>query len=109
MANSGAGEVNGVVEVYEMLQAVVRCLVDNPNKIEITVVPQDRGTLFRVLVSPKDIGKVIGASGRTSRAIRIMINAASVKHKLHYSLDIVDGRNSQSAGDRVRPHEVAIG
>jgi HJR/Mrr/RecB family endonuclease len=48
----------GVVEVYEMLLAVSRSLVDRPEDVEIVIVPRDENIVFRVRVYPKDTGKL---------------------------------------------------
>jgi hypothetical protein len=98
MSDSTDDQVDGVVDVYEMLMAVTRSLVDHREEIKIIVVPQNNSVLFRVQLNQKDIGKMIGASGRMSRSIRIILNACCMKYRQKYHLDIVDGSSQPSTG-----------
>jgi len=41
-------------------------------------------------VDPEDLGKVIGRQGRTARALRTVLSAASHRSRRRYTLDIVD-------------------
>lgn len=89
---------SGVVEVYEMLGVLVRALVDHPDEVQIVIVPQNSGILFRVNADPTDIGKIVGIGGRTARHIRAIVLAAGLKHKLSCLIDFVElGKRPKSA------------
>ena len=77
-----------IAEVREMLLTVARSLVDHPEKLTISVIPQETGTLFQIRSSATDVGKLIGNSGRTARAIRLILAANSMKLKHTLRLDI---------------------
>jgi predicted RNA-binding protein YlqC (UPF0109 family) len=75
----------------ELLEYLARGLVDNPDKVEITEVQEDDGTLVLELsVAPDDYGSVIGRGGRTAAALRAVVKAAAVKDKRRVFVDIVD-------------------
>lgn len=74
--------------VYEVLLTLVRSLVDEPEQVAIVSTPVEGGASFKVTVAPSDVGKVIGMSGRTARAIRTIISANAAKLRRTYSLDI---------------------
>ena len=69
----------GESEVYEMLFAVVKSLVDWPQEVSITKGLRGGHPLFTVVTHPKDVGKVIGSGGRTARAIRIIMRELIVE------------------------------
>ena len=75
----------------DTLEFIARNLVDEPDSVEVTEVEDDRGTLLSLKVAPDDMGKVIGKGGRTARAIRTIMKAASVKTDQHGHVEIIDG------------------
>lgn len=74
----------------EILEFVVREIVDDPDAVQITESHDDRGTLLSLHVAPDDMGKVIGRGGRTARALRAVIRAAGTRSGEHASVEIVD-------------------
>jgi predicted RNA-binding protein YlqC (UPF0109 family) len=81
--------MNGNDEVRILIRAIACCLVDQPEGVNVDLVPQQDGILYRLSVAPTDVGKVIGKQGRTARSIRSILVAAGMKLKRRYSLDIV--------------------
>jgi hypothetical protein len=71
------------------LDYVVRSLVDNPDDVQITEVPGEGETVYRVGLNPADVGLVIGKGGRTIGAIRSLINAAN-KAGDHLAVEVVE-------------------
>ena len=59
----------------DALEHLVRGIVDHPDDVRVTAKSQRRGELLEVRVNPEDLGRVIGRSGRTARALRTVINA----------------------------------
>ena len=64
----------------ELLEFLIRSLVDDPGAVAIEERPSEGGTVMRVRVARPDIGKVIGRQGRTIKAIRALMAAA--EHRL---------------------------
>ncbi len=65
----------------EMLEMIVKNLVDNPNAVVITETAEERGTTLELKVDPSDMGKVIGRQGRIAKAIRTLMKAYGAKKR----------------------------
>jgi uncharacterized protein len=81
-------------EVLGMLLAVVRSLVDEAEKVELLHVANAEGVAFQVRSAANDVGKLIGKSGRTARAIRTILSGNAVKNGRRYTLDIVSKKQA---------------
>jgi predicted RNA-binding protein YlqC (UPF0109 family) len=77
--------------VSELIEAIARALVDNPDKVSVEETSNQFGRTLRLRVDPSEVGLVIGNQGRTARSLRTILGAISVKLKYRYSLEIVDG------------------
>jgi uncharacterized protein len=80
------------VEVYEMLLAVARSLVDRPDDVRITMAPDQENIVFTLQAHPTDLGKLIGAKGRTARALRVIVSANGARLKRQLSLNIIQAQ-----------------
>jgi uncharacterized protein len=76
--------------VKELLEFLARELVDNPDAVAVSEITDDRGLLLQLRVDPDDMGKVIGRSGRTARALRAIVRAAATRQDVHASVEIVE-------------------
>lgn len=74
----------------ELVEYIVRSLVDNPDAVELNVVEGEKTTILELRVSPDDIGKVIGKQGRIAKALRTLLSATATKSGKHASLEILD-------------------
>ena len=74
----------------ELIEFIVKALVDDPAEVNITEITGDKITLYELRVSKADIGKVIGKRGRTASAIRTLINAVSTKQGKRAELEIIE-------------------
>jgi predicted RNA-binding protein YlqC (UPF0109 family) len=74
----------------ELIEYVAKSLVDHPDDVQVFT--HDRGdqTVVELEVAPDDLGKVIGRQGRTARAIRILLAAATQRSRRRFTLDIID-------------------
>ena len=59
----------------DALEHLVRGIVDNPDDVTVASRSLRRGDLLEVRVNPEDLGRVIGRSGRTARALRTVVGA----------------------------------
>lgn len=74
----------------ELIEFMVKALVDDPSAVSISEVAGDRITIYELRVAKEDIGKVIGKRGRTAGAIRTIINAVSTKQGKRAELEIIE-------------------
>ncbi len=74
----------------ELVEFIVKALVDDPAEVQINEVTGDKVTLFELRVSKGDIGKIIGKKGRTALAIRTILNAVSTKQGKRAELEIIE-------------------
>ena len=77
--------------MQELLLAVARGLVDEPDAVQVTVdAPREDGTIvYHLHVAEGDMGRVIGKQGRIAKAIRIVMRAAAVSQgdKVMFEID----------------------
>ncbi len=74
----------------ELIGYIAQALVDHPNQVYINEVERDQKEVIELKVAKEDIGKVIGKQGRTARAMRTILSAASAKTKKRTVLEIVE-------------------
>ncbi len=74
----------------ELVETLVRHLVDQPEQVEITQVEGERVIVFEVRVAQGDLGKVIGRGGRIANALRTVVKAAATKQGKKVNLEILD-------------------
>lgn len=72
----------------EFLEYVVKGLVDNPDDVKVVRQVDEMGVLLTLDVNPSDMGKVIGRSGNTAKAIRILLRVVGMKHNARVNLKI---------------------
>lgn len=74
----------------ETVEMIVKALVDETEAVEVREVERKDALLIEVRVAEADMGKLIGRQGRTVRALRSLLHAASVKQNRRYILEIVE-------------------
>ncbi len=74
----------------DLLEAIVRALVDHPDEVKINEVHGDHAHVLELTVAKDDLGKVIGKGGSHATAIRTIMAAASGKEKKRYILEIIE-------------------
>jgi predicted RNA-binding protein YlqC (UPF0109 family) len=74
----------------ELLELIAKQLVDNPEKVSVMEVAGEQTTVLELRVAQQDLGKVIGKQGRTAHAIRTILNAAGMKVKKRFVLEILE-------------------
>lgn len=74
----------------ELITYIAKALVDKPDEVNVTEVEGDQTSVLELKVAKEDLGKVIGKQGRTARAMRTLLSAASAKIKKRTVLEIVE-------------------
>ena len=81
-----------VMEIRELVEAIVRALVDHPEQVVCREVQGTHSCVLELEVAKDDIGKVIGRKGIHADAIRRIVHAAGGKQKMRYVLEIIEDR-----------------
>ena len=76
--------------VKELVELIVKSLVDNPDKVKATQLDGEQSSIIELTVAPEDMGKVIGKQGRNAQAIRVILGAAGMKLKKRVNLEILE-------------------
>ncbi len=79
-----------MTDLKSLIEYMSKSLVDTPNEVSVSEVPGDQSTIYELKVNKSDLGKVIGKQGRTARALRTILNAASTKMKKRTILEIIE-------------------
>jgi uncharacterized protein len=74
----------------QLVEEIVKLLVDKPEEVAVTEVAGEQSVVLELKVAKEDLGKVIGKRGHTAQAIRTLLNAAGMKSKKRYNLQIIE-------------------
>ncbi len=74
----------------DLIKCIAQALVDHPEQVEVLEVVSEQVLVLELKVAKEDIGKIIGKQGRTVRAIRTILSAASGKVKSRTVLEIIE-------------------
>jgi predicted RNA-binding protein YlqC (UPF0109 family) len=72
----------------DFLEFVVKGLVEHPDDVKINRTVDEMGVLLTLDLNPEDMGKVIGRSGNTAKAIRTLLRVVGMKHNARVNLKI---------------------
>jgi predicted RNA-binding protein YlqC (UPF0109 family) len=75
-------------EDQQFLETVVKALVDHPENVKINRTVDEMGVLLTLDVHAEDMGKIIGRSGNTAKAIRTLLRVVGMKHDARVNLKI---------------------
>ncbi|MHB8067208.1 MAG: KH domain-containing protein [Desulfobaccales bacterium] len=73
-----------------LVKFIAQALVDNPDDVQVTEIEGEQTSVIELKVAKEDLGKVIGKQGRTARAIRTILSAASTKIRKRAVLEILE-------------------
>jgi predicted RNA-binding protein YlqC (UPF0109 family) len=79
-----------MIEMKELIEYIAKVLVDNPDEVRVTELEGMQTSVIELRVAKEDLGKVIGKQGRTARAMRTILGAASTKIKKRSVLEILE-------------------
>jgi len=89
---SAVAEETNVLDVRELVEEIVKALVDRPEQVVCREVQGTHSCVLELEVAKEDIGKVIGRKGIHADAIRRIVHAAGGKKKIRYVLEIIEDR-----------------
>ncbi len=74
----------------QFVEYVLRAVVDNPDDVSVDRTVDEMGVLISVTVNPEDMGKVIGKSGQTAKAIRTLLKVVGAKNDARVNMKIIE-------------------
>ncbi len=74
----------------ELVEYMAKALVDNPDEVQVNEIEGEKTSVIELKVAKEDLGKVIGRQGRTARAMRTILSAASTKLNKRSVLEILE-------------------
>lgn len=77
-------------DMQALIEHVAKALVDDPGQVLVEPFEEDGETVLELTVAETDMGRVIGRAGRTARALRNLLAAASVKTNKRFALEILE-------------------
>lgn len=87
------------------LEYAVKALADHPESVETTRTIDQMGVLLTLTVHPDDMGKIIGKSGKTAEALRILLRVVGMKGNARVNLKInepVGGKRDSSSAEATK-------
>jgi predicted RNA-binding protein YlqC (UPF0109 family) len=78
------------VSLKELIEYLARALVDNPDEVQVAEIAGEQTVVLELRVAKEDLGKVIGKQGRTVKAMRAILSAASSKVRKRADLEILE-------------------
>lgn len=73
-----------------LVEYIAKSLVDKPDEVQVNEIEGEQTSVLELKVAKEDLGKVIGRQGRTARAIRTIIGAASIRSNKRTVLEILE-------------------
>jgi len=74
----------------ELIKYIAQSLVDNPEQVQVSEILGEQTSVIELRVAKEDLGKVIGKQGRTAKAMRTILSAASTKVRKRAVLEIIE-------------------
>ena len=83
-------EPGSLDSMKDLIEFIAKALVDQPDQVKVSEVEGEKTSVIELSVAKEDLGKVIGKQGRTARAIRTILSAASTKIRKRSVLEIIE-------------------
>lgn len=74
----------------ELVEFIVKSLVDNPDQVNVQEIVEPSATIYELKVDSSDMGRVIGKGGRVINSIRALVQVAAARQGKRVSLEIVE-------------------
>ena len=74
----------------DFVEYVVKQIVEHPEDVVVEREIDEMGVLITLKVNRDDMGKIIGKSGQTAKALRILLRIVGSKNNARVNLKIVE-------------------
>jgi len=74
----------------DLIKYMAQALVDKPDEVGVSEIIGEQTSVIELRVAKEDLGKVIGKQGKTAKAMRTILSAASAKLHKRSVLEIIE-------------------
>jgi predicted RNA-binding protein YlqC (UPF0109 family) len=78
------------VNMLALVEHLAKAVVEAPDEVTVEAFEEGGQTVLELIVAETDLGRVIGRQGRMARSLRTIVNAASLRTRKRYQLEIVE-------------------
>ena len=92
----------------ELLEYLIKNIVDQQDDVQITEETDETGTIiFKVKVSPEDVGKVIGKKGKIINSVRNIVRIKAIKTNQRARVEVINPPSQESDSQIQQPEQSA--
>ena len=77
-------------DIPALMAHLAKALVDKRDEVESEAFDENGQIVIELVVAEDEVGKIIGRQGRMARSLRTIMNAAALKTRKRYQLEIVE-------------------
>ena len=81
---------DSAVNMLALVEHLAKAMVEAPDEVTVEAFEEAGQTVLELIVAESDLGRVIGRQGRMARSLRTIVNAASLRTRKRYQLEIVE-------------------
>jgi uncharacterized protein len=81
---------DSAVNMLALVEHLAKAVVEVPDEVTVEAFEEGGRTVLELIVAESDLGRVIGRQGRMARSLRTIVNAASLRTRKRYQLEIVE-------------------
>jgi predicted RNA-binding protein YlqC (UPF0109 family) len=82
--------MTSAVNMVALVEHLAKAVVEAPDEVTVEAFEEGGQTVLELIVAETDLGRVIGRQGRMARSLRTIVNAASLRTRKRYQLEIVE-------------------
>jgi predicted RNA-binding protein YlqC (UPF0109 family) len=82
--------MNSNVNMVGLVEHLAKALVNAPDEVEVEAFDEPGQIVVELFVAEDDLGRIIGRGGRMARSLRTIVNAAALRTRKRYQLEIVE-------------------
>ena len=81
---------SSAMNMVGLVEHLAKAVVDQPDAVEVEAFEEAGQTVVELFVADDDLGRIIGRQGRMARSLRTIVNAAALRARKRYQLEIVE-------------------
>ncbi len=81
---------SSAVNMVGLVEHLAKAVVEAPDEVTVEAFDEGGQTVLELIVAEADLGRVIGRQGRMARSLRTIVNAAALRTRKRYQLEIVE-------------------